>query len=139
MSSPTLTPAECLIRDNLSLRKGTKPLLSPATSRNVLDLRFRVIASQDIGDNILIESQGAAIEVYECFIWNGVNPQTIIFSDGPAADGLYKLRLTTFPASSGLTLGQGDRPHWVITPGRPFILNLQLASIVDGYINYAVR
>ncbi len=137
--SATLTPAECLIRDNLQLRKGTKPLVVPAAAPRGFEMRGRLIAAQDIGDNVLIESQGAAIEVYECFIWNGANPQTIIFSDGPSSAGLYKLRLTTFPASSGLMLGQGDRPHWVITPGRPLILNLQLASIVDGYINYVVR
>jgi hypothetical protein len=132
-----MSPAQCLIRDQLLLRKSRPAAIDDRPLS--FELRFRPVAAQDIGDNVLIESQGGAIEIHEVFVWNAANAQTLIFSDGPAADGLTLLRLTNFPVSSGLALGYAEEPHWVVTPGRSLVLNCQLASIVDGFIRYRVR
>jgi hypothetical protein len=133
-----MSPAQCLIRDQLALRRSRPAAIDDRPLS--FEPRQRVIAAQNIGDNVLIEPQGGAIEIWGLSFWNPANAQTLIFCDGPAADGLYCQRWTNFPASSGFEKGQGRNwPHWVITPGRPFVLNLQLASIVDGSIIYIVR
>lgn len=89
-----------------------------------------------LGDNtILAGSPGARITIYELDIWN-VAQQTITLMDGPD-----RLRgpLTNFPAQMGRTWDDNGKPHFQLTAGRSFILNLSGATEVSGYVRYKME
>jgi hypothetical protein len=92
------------------------------------------------GDNQLISTLIGTKLIYEIVLWN-VTAQNLALYQGPSATGILLLSLPSFPATTGLTLGFNgnfEQPHFEIDPGQAFVLNLQNATQVTGFIRYRV-
>jgi hypothetical protein len=118
-----------------------KPKIAPASLRRQLK-RISINAST-AGDNIIIPAGQAGVkQIYELVLWN-VGAQTLIFQQGQTGNQpIVQLRLTTFPALTGFTLGfcgSWDFPHWEIDNGQPLILNISGGTQVDGFVRYRVQ
>lgn len=90
------------------------------------------------GDNAIISTLIGRKLIYEIVLWN-VTAQTLAFYQGASATGILLLRLTDFPALTGLTLGFNgnfDMPHMEVELGQPLILNLENSTQVDGFVRY---
>jgi hypothetical protein len=89
-----------------------------------------------LGDNIVIFGAGSSrITIYELDLWN-VSSQTIKLLDGAnALRGPY----TNLPDTTGVYLGHTGRPHFQLSPGQPFIINLSAGTQVTGYVRYRLE
>jgi hypothetical protein len=95
------------------------------------------------GDNQLIPTTSSALLIYEIVIWNASAAAiNLKFFQGPSANGILLMPISSFPAATGLTLGfngNWEMPHFVIDTGQPFILNLSTTGPIQGMIKYKVQ
>jgi hypothetical protein len=92
------------------------------------------------GDYPLISTLIGRKLIYELVLWN-VAAQNLALYQGPSATGILLLQLPSFPATTGLTLGfngNWEQTHFDIDAGQPFILNLQNATQVTGFLRYRI-
>lgn len=118
-----------------------KPKRTGAAIRRQLKLIQINVAA--LGDTVIIPAGQAGVkQIFEVVLWNVV-PQTLIFQQGQTGNNpITQLRLTTFPALTGFSLGFNgsfDMPHWEIDNGQPLILNTDGGGQVDGFIRYRVQ
>lgn len=76
---------------------------------------------------------GYRIGIYEMLLWNGnANPQNVTLKDG-----LVPLMGTVkaMPGAVGVMLPPADEPHFTLTQGQPFNLDLQLGDVA-GFVKY---
>lgn len=85
-----------------------------------------------LGDNLIVAgSEGLKIDIHQIELWNTVL-QTIRLLDG-TVDLLGPL--VNFPAGAGLNLRWQDEPHFKLSYGQPFQINLT-AGQVTGFLKY---
>lgn len=136
-----------------ALSNATRSALVPANCQTAAMLTPQALTRQErsqllevtincntAGDNQLIPTLTGKKLIYEIVIWN-VAAQTLALFQGPSATGILKLRLTSFPALTGFTLGFNGsyaQPHFEIDGGQPFVLNLAASTQVDGMIRYKI-
>ncbi len=118
-----------------------KPKVSPRVLRR--QIKLIQINAAAVGDNIIIPAGQAGVkEVLEVVLWN-VTAQTLIFQQGATGTNpITLLRLTTFPTTTGFTLGFNGNfymPHWEVDNGQPLILNTSGGTQVDGFVRYRVQ
>jgi len=92
------------------------------------------------GDNQLISTLTGKKLIYEILIWNVV-AQDLALYQGPSASGILLLPWPSVPNTTGLTLGFSgnfEQPHFEIDAGQTFVLNLQNATRVTGFVKYRV-
>lgn len=93
---------------------GIDPMSQPATNQP-----FNVTAE---GDNIVIPgSQGYRVAIHQLSLFNPTAKQTIRLLDG---DQDLMGPLTDLAPGNGLFLPYQAEPHFVLTDGRPFVVNL---------------
>lgn len=112
---------------------------STAVQRRSSLLRVPINANA-AGDYQLISTLIGEKLIYEIFLWN-VTAQNLALYQGPSAGGILLLALPSFPSASGLTLGFNgnfEMPHFEIDAGQAFVLNLQNATQVTGFVNYRI-
>ena len=101
------------------------------------EMLSQVIDIAALGDNIVIPGSGSfRIRIYELSVYN-VAQKTVTFWDGTTR----KLHgpLPDFPAGSGYYLGDTDRPHFELTAGNSFIINLSVATQLSGFVRYRME
>ncbi|MCC7497330.1 MAG: hypothetical protein IT160_07120 [Bryobacterales bacterium] len=94
-----------------------------------------VIQAAAAGDNVIIPGSGSLrIAIYQLDFYNS-DAQTIQFLDGI---GGSKLRgdLTNFAGGAGYFLPFSDEPHFVLSPGKAFVLNLSAGAAVGGFLKF---
>lgn len=99
------------------------------------DLLLEPIEISAAGDNVILPGVGTlAIKIYALVLYNAGGLNTITLWDGVTK----KLcgELTDFAAGGGLTLPEGDKPWFPLTPGNPFIIHLSAATKVSGFVKY---
>ena len=115
-------------------------VISPAVLRR--QLKLIQINAALAGDNIIIPPLAGVKQIFELVLWN-VSAQTLTWQQGATgANPITQLRLTTFPALTGFTMGFNgsfDMPHWEIDNGQALVLNLSGGTQVDGFIRYRVQ
>jgi hypothetical protein len=121
---------QCELDDLAKVVKGT-PIRS---TREIIRVLINASAS---GDNILIPPPSRDLEILSLFLWNGIGIQTLILRDGRTP--VYQQ--TNVPIGGGLLLGYAGayQPHFVVSAGNSFVLNLSAATQVDGFINYRLQ
>jgi hypothetical protein len=133
---------------NRAVRFALSPVCDPQTKQpklNSVQIRRQLktiqINAAAAGDNLIIPALAGVKQIYELVMWN-VGSQTLIWQQGTTgANSIVLLRLTTYPALTGLNLGFNgsfDQPHWEIDNGQPLVLHLSAGSQVDGFIRYRV-
>ena len=114
-------------------------VITPGALRN--QLKLIQINAATAGDNIIIPPLAGVKQIFELVLWN-VAAQTLIWQQGTTGTNpITQLRLTTFPATTGFTLGFNgsfEQAHWEIDTGQPLVLNLSVGTQVDGFIRYRV-
>jgi hypothetical protein len=134
---PGCGPAQAAAQAAAAAAPSTPP--SNPTQRRSSLVHIPIVVNTS-GDNILIPPSLGRKLIYEIVIWN-VASQSLSFYQGPSATGILKLKLTSFPALTGLTLpfaGNWEFPHWEIDDGQPLVMNLGSNAEVDGFIKYRV-
>ena len=95
---------------------------------------FQIVGAP--GDYIVVAGSPAArITIYELDLWN-VEQQTITLLDGPDC---LRGPLTNFPALAGTKWDNTGKPHFQLSPGRDFKINLSAGSEVSGYVKYKME
>jgi len=85
-----------------------------------------------VGDNLIVAgAEGLRIAIHQIELYNTVQ-QTIRLLDG-STDLMGPL--DTFPAQAGLNLPWQDEPHFKLSYGQPFKINLA-AGRVTGFLKY---
>lgn len=85
-----------------------------------------------VGDNFIVSgAEGLRIAIHQMELWNTLQ-QTIRLLDG-TTDLIGPLE--TFPAQAGLNLRWQDEPHFKLSYGQPFKINLG-AGRVTGFLKY---
>ncbi len=119
---------------------GDPQPISPTQIRQ--QLRSIQISAAAAGDNIIIPALAGVKLIYELVLWN-VAAQTLILQQGiTAAMPIQLLKLTSFPALTGFTLGFNgsfEMPHWEIDNNQPLVLVNASATQVDGFVRYRVQ
>jgi hypothetical protein len=168
--SPTqpvvLTPAElgnrslsnpynrALRRRSLELNRAARYALTPGCDPTTGEARqtglqqrarlvHALINASAAGDYPVIPTLTGKKLIYELVLWN-LSAQTLILQQGltGGASTLTLLQLSSFPATTGFTLGfdgNFEQPHFEVDNGQPFILNLGASTQVDGFVRYRVQ
>ncbi|MBZ5580895.1 MAG: hypothetical protein LAQ30_01595 [Acidobacteriia bacterium] len=126
---------QALMRDYALAARAVRDPGTPVTKSepNMNHVPFNISAA---GDNVIVAgSPGAAIAIYELDLWN-VAVKTITLMDGAT-----QLRgpWTSFPASAGTVYANTGKPHFVLTPGQSFIINLSAATGLSGFVRYRME
>jgi hypothetical protein len=88
-----------------------------------------------VGNNIVVASApGYRIAIHQMELWNTI-AQNIRLLDG-STDLLGPL--VGFPAGAGLNLRWQDEPHFLLSYGEPFVINLS-AGQVTGFVKFKMR
>jgi hypothetical protein len=139
-----MTPAECLIRDQLALRRqrpaaATQPdrRLRPDESEPAI---HSVIRASSNGDNPLIQAPRNRVAIHELFIWLPALSVDLSFWDGPSAASyaVLLLEMDAVPVGTGFALGYQADPHFILRESNPLILHLSAATTVTGFLKYRV-
>jgi hypothetical protein len=79
---------------------------------------------------------GPRFSIFELFLWNGSQTQTLILKDG----ALTLVPMTGFPAPSGIFFGFAGNnvPHFKVSAGNGLLLNLSVGSLVEGFAKYRI-
>ena len=109
------------------------PITPPSAAE--VDLSFVPIIAGLVGDNVLIAPSGGAIGIHEMVIWNTAT-QTVTFMDGTTGTGFTLLKLKAFPGNNGYTLGMADKPHFIVSAGNPFVVNLSAGAELNGFVRF---
>jgi hypothetical protein len=99
------------------------------------DLVHVPIFANAAGDNTIIPSPNRPILIMELFLWNAVGAQTWQIKDGAVQ---LLVQQANVPVSGGLMLGLtgNGAPHFKVSQGNSFVLNLSAGTEVDGYVKY---
>jgi hypothetical protein len=90
---------------------------------------------QVVGDNpIIIGTPGYRIAILEFDLYNVVDQTVRLIDPGAAKPDLHG-PLVNMPASIGFYLPYQEEPHWKLTFGSSFIVNLS-AGRVTGFVKY---
>lgn len=120
-----------------TLQTGSgSPGSSIPTSPAAMEKQRAVIDITSTGDSVIVAgSPGYRLHIHQLSLWN-VAAQTITLKDSGDILPLQGA-LTDFPATSGYVLpDQGEEPHFILTDGGNFVINLSGSTQVSGFVRY---
>lgn len=84
-------------------------------------------------------AQGFRIAIYNLVLFNGGDAIDVTLKNGTPSGATLLGPLSTLPAQVGLMLPRDDQPHFIMDPGKSFVVTLGAnagTTRITGYVKY---